>query len=308
MSKQKFLENFKNKFYKKFPDSIIEIIEWLPDEKVLVKDKFGICKVTRYSLMIGNKPSIKSAINKTEYFINEAISKHGNVYSYDLVEYNGAFSKVKIICKHHGVFEQRCNDHLHNKGCPNCSLVKGAKKRTFTKEEFVTKANNVHNFKYDYPDDYKKYKIKIRIVCKIHGDFLQYPGNHLKGSGCPKCRDLDTSIRNKQNPPGWSYTNWENKARSSKNFDSFKVYILKCMDLKTGENFYKIGKTFKTLKGRFKQHTDLPYKWECLELYMGYAKDISKLETDLKNKHKKFKYVPKIKFNGMYECFSKIVI
>jgi len=32
----------------------------------------------------------------------------------------------------------------------------------------------------------------------------------------------------KQNPMGWSYTNWIKSSKTSKNFDSFKVYIIEC--------------------------------------------------------------------------------
>ena len=31
-----------------------------------------------------------------------------------------------------------------------------------------------------------------------------------------------------ENPAGWNYTTWIRKAKTSKHFDSFKVYILRC--------------------------------------------------------------------------------
>jgi len=29
--------------------------------------------------------------------------------------------------------------------------------------------------------------IKISIICKVHGEFWQYPNDHLKGRGCSGC-------------------------------------------------------------------------------------------------------------------------
>ena len=35
---------------------------------------------------------------------------------------------------------------------------------------------------------YKNAITKGTIICKIHGEFLQTPNNHLSGKGCAKCR------------------------------------------------------------------------------------------------------------------------
>jgi hypothetical protein len=62
---------------------------------------------------------------KYDDFINESILVHGNTYDYSLINYNGAHSKVKIICKNHGIFEQSPNGHLSGAGCPICKESKG---------------------------------------------------------------------------------------------------------------------------------------------------------------------------------------
>jgi hypothetical protein len=63
----------------------------------------------------------------TEDFISSAIQKHGHIYDYSLVEYKGARTKVKIICKEHSVFEQTPNNHLNGNICPLCSGYGGFK-------------------------------------------------------------------------------------------------------------------------------------------------------------------------------------
>ncbi len=60
--------------------------------------------------------------------------------------------------------------------------------RIRTLDDFIKKANHIYKNRYDYTKTiYIKSNIKINIICKIHGEFLQLPSNHLKGSGCKKC-------------------------------------------------------------------------------------------------------------------------
>ena len=54
-------------------------------------------------------------------------------------------------------------------------------------EEFIEKANIVHNNKFKYPNEYIGGKTPIKIECPIHGLFSQRPNDHLNGCGCAKC-------------------------------------------------------------------------------------------------------------------------
>ena len=86
-------------------------------EHILVKDKYGVCRVKPTHLLFGHKPTIQTAINKNEYFINQAREIHGDKYDYSLVEYKHSAIKVKIISKY-GAFEQAPIKHLEGSGCP----------------------------------------------------------------------------------------------------------------------------------------------------------------------------------------------
>ena len=56
------------------------------------------------------------------------------------------------------------------------------------KDTFLEKALELHGDKYDYSSvDYVNSKLKIIIICKKHGEFLQTPNCHLMGQGCPLC-------------------------------------------------------------------------------------------------------------------------
>jgi len=132
----------------------------------------------------------------TEEFIERAKIIHVNritnesKYDYSLVEYKNSKTKIKIICKEHGVFEQTPNDHLSGCGCVECS---GLKK--LTTEEFIEKSNKVHSNIYDYSlVEYFNNNTKVKIICNNHGVFEQIPASHLGGHGCGKCGG--TALRN----------------------------------------------------------------------------------------------------------------
>lgn len=72
--------------------------------------------------------------------------------------------------------------------------------RKKTTEEFIKDAKNIHGDRYDYNKvNYTGNKDKIIIVCKIHGEFLQSPNDHLsKKSGCAKCGKLNITKTTKE--------------------------------------------------------------------------------------------------------------
>jgi len=81
--------------------------------------------------------------------------------------------------------------HIHDKcGCPICGKLKQIKSQTDTLEEFVKKARKTHGDKYDYSKSvYITARKPIEIICPEHGSFFQTPDNHIRGQGCPKCKN-----------------------------------------------------------------------------------------------------------------------
>ena len=120
----------------------------------------------------------------TEEFIRRSKEIHGDRYDYSLVDYKGIHKNVKIICPIHGVFEQLPNNHLKKLGCSKCSNI-----RKLSKEEFILKANDIHDNKYNYDlVEYINNRTKVKIICPVHGEFLQSPVAHMRNQGCPKCK------------------------------------------------------------------------------------------------------------------------
>lgn len=55
--------------------------------------------------------------------------------------------------------------------------------------KFIEKSNKIHANNYDYSQvEYVNHGIKVKIICKIHGPFMQTPSSHLRGHGCNACR------------------------------------------------------------------------------------------------------------------------
>lgn len=257
-------------------------------------------------VLCGYKSQSNTKTKTTDDFIKESKNIHGNKYDYSFVEYISSQIKVKIVCYKHGIFYQAPDKHLCGQGCTKCGYDYMTSKSRCTKESFIDKAKKIHGNKYDYSlVDYKNNRYKIKIICKIHSEFNQAPHKHLNGQGCPKCGREAISIINKENPVGWSISNWENSAIKSKYFDSFKVYIIRCWNEE--EEFYKIGRTFRRTKDRFGAKRRMPYNYEIInELIFDNAKDAYNKETELKKLNKKHKYIPKNSFFGQHECFDKI--
>jgi len=129
---------------------------------------------------------MKKILLTNEQFIQRSKEVHGDKYNYILFDYKGSKIKGKIICKKHGEFWQKPNDHLTGCGCPNCKKDK----LKYTLKEFVKKCKQVHCNKYDYSlVNYINYLTKIKIVCPIHGIFEQIPRDHLQGCGCQICNE-----------------------------------------------------------------------------------------------------------------------
>ena len=217
----------------------------------------------------------------TEQFIIDAKSIHGDKYDYSLVDYINNKSKVKIICPTHGEFEQIPYSHLSGKGCPKC---KGDKSRILNQsntEEFINKADKIHDNKYDYSlVEYENARTKVKIICHVHGEFEQTPASHLSGHGCPKCKANNQRILNAQK--------WCEK------YDTGTLYLLRCYN--DIEELLKIGVTSRSIEERYNGKDAMPYNYEILYEFNGNSKVVSDLEQYIKSNF--IYYKPLIWFGG----------
>lgn len=133
-------------------------------------------------------------------WIELANKKHNYQYDYSLIDEitSDRYQKVPIRCKKGHIFYMTMKDHIGScnrkgNGCKECS------KTCSNTESFIRLSNEIHGNKYDYSkSEYIGQKIKTTIICPMHGEFMQTPGNHYHlGRGCPRCRESrgEISIR-----------------------------------------------------------------------------------------------------------------
>ena len=279
----------------------------------------------------------------TEEFIEKAKVVHkGNKYDYSKVEYVNNRTKITIICKIHGDFEQQPNNHLIGCDCPKC------KGKNQTTEDFIIKARQVHADKYEYSKaNYTSSSAKITIACKEHGEFEQTPNDHLKGHGCPKCancKKLTTEefiyranlihgdkydylqvnyISNNtkviitcsmhgefEQTPINHLSGYGCSSCAKTGFDTSKPAYLYYLKITTEDNqtLYKIGITNRTVNERFNL-TDLN-KIEIVKqkLYENGAEALE-WETKLKRLYKQYQYIGHdILSSGNTELFTEDIM
>jgi predicted RNA-binding Zn-ribbon protein involved in translation (DUF1610 family) len=81
--------------------------------------------------------------------------------------------------------------HLKGFNCPKCGREQVADKLSHSLERFISDAIAAHGDKYDYTEvEYVNALSNVKIVCPVHGPFLQKPANHVRGVGCSKCSDI----------------------------------------------------------------------------------------------------------------------
>jgi very-short-patch-repair endonuclease len=133
-------------------------------------------------------------IDKMKYtkddFLEKANEIHGDTYDYSNINYVDLQTKIKIICKKHGEFLQRPTTHYEGHGCTLCAIQQNSDKKRNSLEDVINMCKNRHQDTYDYSQvEYINSKIPIKIICKKHGIFNQLIYEHIKGSGCPRCRN-----------------------------------------------------------------------------------------------------------------------
>ena len=118
-------------------------------------------------------------------FLLKSNKLHNNKYDYSLVKnINGNTDKVDIICREHGVFNQRISNHMNlGDGCPKCVGI-GRWNTDYMIDEF----RKIHLDTFDYSlSIFENIDKKVKIICKEHGIFEQNIHKHLKGQGCRYC-------------------------------------------------------------------------------------------------------------------------
>lgn len=111
----------------------------------------------------------------TDDFIRICKNIHGDKYDYSLVKYINNYTKIKIICPSHGIFNQTPANHTHIKlpqGCPSCCDSKN--------ERFIKKELEHHNIQFESQKTFDgciyKRKLKFDFYLTEHNICIEYDG------------------------------------------------------------------------------------------------------------------------------------
>lgn len=214
-------------------------------------------------------------------FIDRSAKLHHSKFDYSDVFYKNIHTKVTIRCPVHGQFLQKPLNHLRGLGCHKCWKAR----QFLTTEQFIQRAKNIHGLHYDYSlVEYIDSHKKVKIICPLHGAFLQTPNAHTSGrQGCKKC------VR-----PAGEYRQGDFDANPSLREQQAIVYLVK---ITINNNTYnKVGITKRSLKKRFAGVLYHPLLVIKTTLYKAW-----KVERTLLKKFEKERFQEALNFSGWSE-------
>ena len=111
-------------------------------------------------------------------FINKSKEIWGNRWDYSALLYKNNKTNVTLICKKHGKFKQRPDNHLFNmNGCPSCNKSKGE----IIISKFLDKNNIEYIFQKKFENCVNKYSLRFDFYLPILNKCIEYNGEqHYK--------------------------------------------------------------------------------------------------------------------------------
>ena len=218
----------------------------------------------------------KARIGAYKSFLKKSIEKHKDKFDYSLItkdNYVNLFTTVRIICKTHGEFTQKPNDHTSKVNgklcCPTCiqefNKIRNKRSIESWKEELSEKATHITFVSHGNSDSNTE---KCGLMCEYHGEFETTLAS-IKSNVyiCPMCAQDNNS--------------WGGRFRRTD--VSGILYHIYIHDL----DIYKLGVTSQSVKKRFRQ---FEYKFDTLwEQEFSTLKQAYIAEMQLFRKYKEYR-------------------
>lgn len=243
---------------------------------ILVKDKYGIMSLPKASQVLLNKPTIKAALNKTEYFMNQLKEQQPDIAKLvtPASEYE-AMKKKMLFNTKFGLVSLNPDNLIHGHA-PSVRVA--VNRKEYMRNQLLYLYDNKYDFEILSTD---RHEGKCILICPIHGRIEVDNDYIFEGCGCLKCN-----------------TNWEK---------SDTLYVVKLTN--EIESFYKLGITYikSNEPRRYRDYRKLGYEVEqiYLKTFDTYQECFDK-EFALKQLIKPHLYQPKIWDNdSTTECFTK---
>lgn len=246
------------------------------DKPILVKDKYGVMRLPTARQLLNNRPGIQTALNKTEYFMNQLRDVYPEIADYvnPVSEYESMKKKMLFDTKY-GLISSTPDKLIHG-FFP--SIKSAVNKKDYMKKQLLI----LYDYKYDFIiNTTDRHNGRNILICPVHGE-VSIDADHLfSGCGCPKCNH------------GWTKSDC--------------LYIIRLYSEE--ESFYKLGITYLKdgVPRRYGDYENLGYKVEQIKLMKFESWEVCReKETKLKRIIKNNLYTPKNwTNNSSTECFSK---
>lgn len=243
---------------------------------VLVEDKYGILSIPKAGALFRGKPTIKTALNKTEYFMGMLRVEHPEIAKLvtPVSEYE-TMKKKMLFNTRYGLVSVNPDNLIHG----HVPTIRVAVNR---KEYFKNQLLFLYDNKYDFIiNSTDRHKGRVTLICPIHGEQSVDSDAIFLGRGCPLCNKF-----------------WEKS-------DTF--YLVRLYDEK--ESFYKLGISYITDKGevrRFREYKTLGYNIEVIYTHtFEDALECKEFETKLKQIIRPNLYKPsKWEYESSTETFT----
>ncbi len=161
-----------------------------------------------------------------------------------------------------------------------------------TKEEFVKASIEIHGEKYLYDKViYNGNKEKVIITCRIHGDFLQTPNDHIGGHNCRKCSSISSH-------------NYNLREAYSDKYKELPVDVYVIEIQRNNDTFLKVGISKEVKKRLLNIKTKSKGLIEELLIIPCTFQEATLLEDILLELRKRFRKFTTKEFTGYSECLT----
>lgn len=269
---------YKQKIYDLYGDEIKVIGRFKGlAQPILLKDKYGLLSCAKANLALKFKPTIKAALNPTEYFMAQLKEKYPETAEQltPASEYKAMKQKMLFNTKF-GIVSIYPDALIHG-------IVPNVRSAINRKEYMYNQLKYLYGDQYDFEiQSTNRHEGKCILICPIHGR-VEIDNDHIfSGCGCIECNN--------------------NKTKST------SLYVIKLINEE--ESFYKLGITYRKENGelrRYKDYRKLGYKIEIIkELDLDDFQKCVDKENKLKQLIKNNLYQPKVWENKTStECFTK---